>query len=105
MARFSGMVGYSIGQVETDPGVYEDGFEEHKMFGDILERSLNRIESDQRNDNLNVGNQISVVGDEYSFSNFSNIVYVIMGGVKWKVTQVQVKMPRLLLSLGGVFNE
>lgn len=105
MARFSGMVGYSIGQVENVPGVYENGFEEHKMSGDILERSLSRIEADQRNDNLTTGNQISVVGDEFSFSNFSNIVYVVMGGVKWKVTQVQVKMPRLLLSLGGVFNE
>lgn len=105
MARFYGKVGYSMGQVETLPGVYTNSFEEHRMFGDVVERSIFRISGDTINDNLELGNLISVVGDKYSFSNFSNIVYVIIDGIKWKVTKVDVKPPRLILSLGGVFNE
>lgn len=105
MARFYGPVGYSMGQKETEPGVYANSIEEHNMTGDVVERSISRISGDTVNDDLELGNLISVVGDAYSFSNFSNIVYVVIDGTKWKVTKVDVKTPRLILSLGGVFNE
>ena len=37
--------------------------------------------------------------------NYSQIRYVEYLGAKWRVTKVEVRHPRLVLSIGGVYNE
>ena len=34
----------------------------------------------------------------------SSMVYVELMGEKWKVTDVEIQYPRLILSIGGVYN-
>ena len=104
MAKFYGPIGYAK-SVETSPGDWTDEIVEHNYCGDVL-RNVSRWGStpDSTNDNLNVNAQISIVADPYAEQNFRHIKYVEFMGTKWKVTDVTPQYPRLILTLGGVYN-
>ena len=104
MAKFYGIVGY-VDTVETDPGVWEEQATERAYFGD-LNRNKRRIQSaDQLNDNINVANKISIVADPYANDHFHLMKYVDIRGTKWKITDVDASQyPRLILTIGGVYN-
>jgi hypothetical protein len=105
MARFFGKVGYGE-SLETAPnsGVWVDEISEFNYQGDVIRNTRALDNSDNVNGNITVSNQISVVADEYAFENFFNIKYVRWAGVPWTVTSVEVRSPRLILSLGSVYN-
>jgi hypothetical protein len=105
MARFFGEVGYGD-SVETPPdsGVWVDVITEAEYFGDVI-RNTRKLESGESlNDDILVSNSISIVTDEYAIKHFFKIKYVRWEGVLWTVTNVEVKSPRLILSLGSVYN-
>lgn len=104
MAKYSGKVGYGPNSVETKPGVWEEVIVERQYVGDIL-RNTRRLQSGESvNDDLSVNNMISIVADPYANENFFAIRYVQWMGTLWKVTEVEVQSPRLLLRLGGKYN-
>jgi hypothetical protein len=104
MAKFYGVIGYGT-TVETAPGVWEDRITEKLYFGDFI-RNTRRIQSaDQLNDNINVANEISIVADPFANQNFHAMRYVEFMGTRWKISNVEVSYPRLILSVGGVFND
>lgn len=105
MTKFAGLVGYASGQSEVRPGIVEESYEEHPMRGDVIRASKVERESSTRYDTLALSNQISVIGDKYAYDNFMAIRYVKYMGGQWKVTSVEVKRPRLILTLGDVFVE
>lgn len=77
---------------------------ERAYVGDIL-RNTRRLQSGESvNDDLSVNNMISIVADPYANENFFAIRYVQWMGTLWKVTEVEVQSPRLLLRLGGKYN-
>lgn len=105
MARFYGEVGYGEAE-ETPPGsgVWMDTIVEASYYGDVI-RNTRKLESGESlNDDITVGNSISIVADDYAVEHFFKIKYVRWAGVLWTVTTVEVKSPRLILSLGGVYN-
>lgn len=103
MAKFYGEVGYHITS-ETSPGVWKESIVKRNYYGDI-QRNYRRLENgDQTNDNLNVSNTISIVADAFAYSHFFAICYVEWMGTKWKVSGVEVSRPRLILTVGGVYN-
>ena len=105
MARFHGEVGYGE-SIETpvDSGVWIDTIAESPYFGDVI-RNTRKLESGENlNDDITVGNSISIVADEYAIKHFFKIKYVRWEGVLWTVTNVEVRSPRLILSLGSVYN-
>lgn len=103
MAKFYGVVGYVEDQV-TSPGVHEEVATERKYYGDVLKNVKKYVSSEYLNDNLTVSNSISIMADAYAYDNFFAIRYVNWMGVNWKVTDVEVQRPRLILSLGEVYN-
>lgn len=103
MAKFSGMIGYADTR-ETSLGVIEEVFERKHAYGDILKNNRKLESGDYLHDDLALNNQISIVADPYASSHFFSIRYVEWMGVKWKVTNVEVQLPRLILTIGGVFN-
>lgn len=103
MARFHGKVGYSETE-ETRPGVYEEVITERWYYGDVTRNTRRFESSDQVNTNVVINNMISIVADVYANGHFNNIRYVEWMGSKWKVTNVEVQRPRLLLTLGDVYN-
>lgn len=104
MSKVACLVGYATGQEETDTDVFKETYEEHQMRGDIVKLYKSEVAGDQRYDEMQLNNQFSLVGGQFAFANFSKIRYVIYLGQKWKVTGVEVRVPRLILSVGGVWN-
>lgn len=103
MARFFGKVGF-IKMEEESPGVFVEKTTEKSYYGDVY-RDSKRVQNGLGiNDDMNINNQISIVSDAYANNHFWNISYVIWSGAKWKVTNIEVKRPRLILTLGGVYN-
>jgi|SRR3954467_6668370 hypothetical protein len=102
--RFYGEVGYGE-SVETAPGVWEEDMTEVPYFGDVL-RNTRRLESDGDSviDDILVNNSISIVADDKAIKSFFNIKYVNWMGTSWTVSSVEVRGPRLILSLGKVYN-
>lgn len=103
MARFSGEIGY-MGLVETAPGVYEERYTEIHYYGDLIRASRQLAVGENLNDNVRVSNRISVVADPFALANFFDIRYVRWLGQRWKVSDVEIEHPRLILTLGGLFN-
>ena len=102
--RFYGNVGY-VDTVETKPGVWEEVYTERPYYGDMNRMIGKWQSSDKLTDDKRLNNEISIVADEYAFKHFSAIHYVVIEGVKWKVDTITVLHPRLILEVGGVFNE
>lgn len=103
MAKFYGKVGYVESQ-ETRPGIWEEVATEKAYCGDVF-RNNRRLETGESvNDNVNVNNIFSIVSDPYAAEHIFAIRYVRWMGVLWKVTNVEVQSPRLLLTIGGVYN-
>ena len=104
MAKWYGVIGYAQ-TAEKAPGVYVDEITEHKYFGDII-KNTNRwsSSSDSANDDLNINNQLSIIAEPFAYQNFHSMKYVEFMGAKWKILSVEVKYPRLILTVGGVYN-
>ena len=103
MARYSGNIGYGD-SVETAPGVWEDLITEVSYRGDVV-RDIRRLEDGVGlNDNIVVNNSISVVADERAIKHFHKIKYIQFEGERWTVSAVEHRPPRLILSLGKVYN-
>lgn len=103
MAKFYGIVGFAE-TVETSPGIYDEQVTERNYYGDIIRNARALQTTDQVNDNINVNNTISIIADPYANDHFHSMRYAIWQGTKWKVSSVEVQYPRLLLTLGGVYN-
>lgn len=105
MAKFYGVVGY--GESVEQPagsGVWVDHIHEVNYFGDVIRNTRSLEPGDQLNSDVSVGNSISIIADDKAIEDFFKIKYVRWNGVLWTVTQVEVQSPRLILTLGGVYN-
>lgn len=103
--RFYGKVGF-MQTYETAPGVYEEQITERSYYGDVIRNSRRYSGSSEKvNDDLDINNEISIIADAYAYQNFHALRYVEWMGAKWKVSSVTVERPRLILSVGGVYNE
>ena len=102
MAKYYGNVGY-IETVEnpTGSGIWVESITKRPYSGDVLKISRRWQSGEDKNDNLNV----SILADPYANQHFHSIRYVEWMGAKWKVSEVEVEYPRLILSIGDVYNE
>lgn len=103
MAKFYGKVGYGISK-ETAPGVWVDEIVERPYYGELVRNTRKMQMSDKVIDDINIANEISILADPFARDNFQYIRYVEFMGVKWKVTTIDVQFPRLILSIGGLYN-
>jgi len=101
--KFYGPIGYAISE-ETAPGVWTDRIVERNYTGDVLKNYKNNFSSQSITDNIDVSNNISVISDPFAMEHFHTIKYVKWMGAAWKVSSVEVQYPRLILSIGGVYN-
>ena len=103
MAKFYGEIGFGV-MTEVKPGVYKNVIVKKNYYGDLIRNNRSLQSANQLNDNVNISNEISIVADPYARENFHSILYVTFMGTKWKVTNADVQYPRLVLSVGGVYN-
>lgn len=103
MAKFYGPIGYA-NTSETAPGVWTESITEHNYYGDVI-RNVNRMQiGDKLNDDVVLDNRISILADAFASENFQSMRYIKWMGVYWKITSVEVQHPRLLLTIGGIYN-
>lgn len=103
MAKFFGPIGFAT-TVETRPGVWTEKIVERNYRGDVIRNTRRLQTADQVNDDINISNEISIVADPFANGNFHSMRYIGFVGAKWKISSVEVKYPRLILTLGGVWN-
>lgn len=101
--RFYGEIGY-VNTEPDDSGVFRPAPIERSYYGDVLNLSTKWKGTENLNDDIQVNHKISILADPYAFQNFPYIKYVRWLGTRWTVTTVEVEYPRLILSLGGVYN-
>ena len=105
--RFSGAVGYAT-STETTPGVWEDVITEIVYYGDVI-RNSRRLEAPslvppELNANVALDNQFSILADADAYQNFTKMRYVTWEGQRWRITNVEVRRPRLILTIGELWN-
>ena len=103
MAKWFGAIGFAE-MVETVPGVWKEEIVPHNYYGDLIQNTRRLQSADQLNDNINVANEISIVSDPFANENFHSMRYVEFMGAKWKISNVRVQYPRLILTVGGLYN-
>lgn len=105
MAKFYGVVGYATNvENPAGSGVWIPAITTRYYRGDVI-RNTRRLENgDHLNDDININNTISVVGDAYAYDNIFAIRFISWMGTNWKVTNVEVQKPRLIFTIGGVWN-
>jgi hypothetical protein len=104
MAKFYGEIGYAE-TVETAPGVWREQISKRQYFGDVLKNTSKVRDGENLNDNLVVDNRLSIVADPFAYEKFHAMRYIKWMGTLWKITAVEVQRPRLILTIGGVYNE
>lgn len=103
MARWYGKIGYAE-TVETEPGVWEEQITERSYYGDTFRNTRLLKNSVGSNNDISVSNQISIVADPYANNHIYSMRYAEFQGVKWRVSNVDVQYPRLILTLGEVYT-
>lgn len=104
MAKFYGVIGY-VEQTDDGHGVWIDRVIERESFGDLIRNTRRLQQSGNLNDNIVISNEISIIADPYAMKNFHAMRYAEFMGTKWKISSVEVRYPRLILTLGEVYND
>ena len=102
--RYSGEIGY-FETKETKPGYFEETIVFRKAYGDVVRNTKRDATTNTVNEKIAVSNSISIVADPYAREHFFNIRCVSWQGALWEVRSIDVQYPRLILELGGVYNE
>ena len=106
--RVSSVLGVNMGQVEDPqhPGVFSDSMKEIPVTGLLLREGQYPNRSVEGTaTNVALQNRISIVMDSRIEKHIFNIRWATFEGVKFAVTSIEVKRPRIVLTLGGVYNE
>lgn len=103
MAKWYGVIGFGVTE-ETVPGVWEETITECPYYGDVIRDTRRYSTPSTLNDNLDISNQLSILADAFAYNHFHTMRYVEMYGARWKISNVEVQRPRLILTVGGVYN-
>lgn len=104
MAKYCGNIGFTV-PTEIYPDCWDDRIIERTYFGDVIRNISRWQQTNSINDDITLNNQISILADPYANENFAAMRYATFNGTKWKVLTVEIQYPRLILTLGGVWNE
>lgn len=103
MSKWFGKIGYAI-QKESEPGIWEEKIIERDYYGDLLTDNRKRQSNNNVLDEITLSNMVSIIADPFAYNNCSCMAYAEIMGARWKISEVEVKPPRLNLTIGGVYN-
>lgn len=101
--KFHGNVGF-LQTVDDGHSVYKPQLTEKPYYGDVLRYTKRYEPGQQVNDDLKINNQISIVADQFAYENFGFMRYVVWMGQKWKIESAEIEYPRIILTIGGLYN-
>lgn len=108
MAKFFGAIGFVVdpkeGTGENEGVVIEQPIVERVYYGDVLQNGRRFENGSDINDNIQISNKISIMADAYAQNHFFAMKYINWMGALWKISNVEVQRPRLILTIGGIYN-
>lgn len=104
MGKYFGNVGFAT-QQETEPGIWETIIVERPYSGEILDNRWRTGSSSNVNGELTLNCDFSLLIDPYMIKNHVFIAYISYMDIKWEVTGATPNYPRIVLTVGGVYNE
>ena len=104
MPKCSGVIGYALAG-ETQPGVWTEGITEKRYIGDIIKDNRRIVDQGEINGSINISNNISVISNRFMLDNMAYMRYLTFNNSKWKISSVEIKPPRIIITLGGLYNE
>lgn len=104
MAKWSGKVGYVL-PVQIERGDWSTVASERIYFGDTI-RNRNKVQpvQDSTNSYVNIACDISIVADTFANENLGYMKYVEYRGRNYNITDAEVLRPRIILTIGGIYN-
>ena len=103
MAKFNGNIGFEQ-TVEKVPGVWSTEYVLKNYKGDVLRNTLRYENSQGANDDHKLNIRVSIVANKYALNNLHKLRFVEYLGADWEVTAIDLEYPRLILTIGGVYN-
>jgi hypothetical protein len=103
MSKFAGLVGYDT-QEESVPGVWSPVEKTVMMKGDIIRQSSSNQNGVKVNNDVTLSHRVSLMGDSYAFANYLQIKWIQVDGHKWSITSIELQRPRIIVTLGGLWN-
>lgn len=103
MAKYCDIIGFCISEDQGN-GIFKDRILEKRYKGEIIRQSANNVQNDNLNGDLILNARINILADPYTIRYIGTIKYAYYMNVCWKVTSFELQYPRILISLGGVYN-
>lgn len=103
MAKWHGRMGFAD-TIETTTDVWTETIAERPYYGDVLYDNKSTNRDNEINNGFTIANKISVVADAYARDNFYKAKYITYKGTKWTIGSAEVQYPRLIVSIGGLWN-
>jgi hypothetical protein len=103
MTKYAGLVGY-VTQEETVPGVWSSVETPLIMKGDIIRETSSSQDDGKVNSNISLNHRVSLIGGAYSFKNYYFMKWIEIDGRKWEISSIEIQRPRIIVTLGGLWN-
>lgn len=103
MAKYSGKVGY-VERMEVKPSTFKSVPYERQYYGDVIMNTRRFENGEGVIEDVKLNNKVSIVADPFAYEHFQFIKYIRWMNAVWNVTNVEVLYPRLILTIGDVYN-
>ena len=103
MSKWYGKIAYGVTK-EFKPGCWSTVIETKNYYGDLINDRWRRQTSNKVNDDINFISSLSILADQFISEHCYDLLYAEVMGVKWKITDISIQYPRILLTLGGKYN-
>lgn len=97
--KYHGKFGFVLTE-NTSPGTWTPRTEVREVSGDVLQRTIRETDAQAINQDVDISQQISVVYDNFLTQNMFLLEWVEWMGKKWKVSKIEVRPPRMIITLG-----
>lgn len=88
---------------EIEPGIWSPVYEERLYAGDVTMTSYAWNDGNRINGDLEINHTVSVIADSFIIENFFALRYVNYLGRRWAVRKAELRVPRLILTLGSEY--
>ena len=104
MTRYLGLLGVKEPSIEVRPGVYKSGINEKLVSGFLITRHIRYSALEIQQQTPSANQILSIIPPQGVVLNFETVAYITYQGLKWSVSAVKYAPPRVLMTLGGIYN-
>lgn len=105
MAKFCGKIGFIVNEeIPKDSGIWRPVEKTRVYKGDEITNTSFWDTSNNVNDDFSIKNQISIVADSFAYEHIGCMKFIEYLGSRWKISTINVKRPRIILTIGGLYN-